>query len=780
MEASDGTLYAGTWGGGIYRSADGGDHWTEATTNAPDAVVLDLLEGIDPARTLYAATADQALLRKEPTSDFWTPLGRYPFGDQPSGASLELFPTRDTRIAFGTQNGVYISNTRGNSWPDTLVFAEGQTANDLLVLPEIPNTIHAVTPFEIVVTSNSGQSEQFYREGLGSSARWLFDLERWPSRTDTILVADLRGPLWAFVDRERFVEVGPVETGSRSAKYLSRVDPADPDRILLGASSGLWRSEDRLATWARVEDELPAAGAEIWAIEPTRIGSGDSLRMGSFTLGFLRTGPGGDAPWEASNSGLTAAWARTVSPGPRGTLCGTAHGRLYRSADGSSWQDVTGSLRTLQISAVHDTGDAWVLSGSAGVVRSLDEGVTWLPVSLPAGVSRLNHLIEAGGALYAATNSGLVQSVDDGTSFSFVPGIPTGRASFALAADADGTLAVAIERASSTDPPTLHVGRPDQGFLEIRPPAGFAGAPRGLSLIGEDLIVGTAGFAGTPLYRIVDLPSPSRQFLDLAPGLGDGLIEVRDMDTRANLVAVGTTSDGVFLSTDGGQTWSDWSGGLKSRRIESVAFTETPSRALWVATLGRGAWIRELDPGVTVLVSGLRVEPLDRRVRLRLDVHAAATLRVWREVEGHREILFAGDVDADLELVDTPAVSGSVTWGVDVREGNRWLEVERVVRRLADLAVPVASRLRPAFPNPFNPQTTLRFELAEAGRTRLEIFDTRGRRVRVLVDHDLPAGPHELNFDGTDERGAALASGVYYLLLRAPDREQRGRVTLVR
>ena len=779
MESSDGTLYAGTWGGGIFRSFDGGLQWEEATTNVPDAVVLDLLEGIDPARTLYAATADRALLRKEPTTDFWTPLGRYPGGGQPSGESIELFPTRDRRIAFGTDDGVYISNDRGNTWPDTLVFATGQSATDLVVLPEIPNTVHALTPLELVITSNSGQTEEFYSDGLPFST-FLLDLEPWSVGTDSLLAADLRGGLWAFVDHERFVDVGPVESGPRSAKYVSRVDPSDGDRILLGASNGLWRSTDRLATWTRVVDQMPAAGAEIWDIEPSRTGSDDVLRMGSFTLGFLRTSPGGDAPWTVSNNGLNAAWARTVEPGYGGTLCGTAHGRLYRSADGSVWEDVTGSLRTLQISVSHDTGTAWIVSGSKGVVRSTDGGGTWNPVTLPFGVTRLNHVVESQGWLFASTNFGLAASFDDGASFQPVAGIPTGRASFALAAADDGTIAVGIERASGDAPPTLHVGFPGAGFLEIRPSAGFGAAPRGLGFIEGDLIVGTNGFGGSPLYRIVEWASPERAFVDLGADVGDGLFEVRDMDTRANLVAVGTAADGVFLSTNGGRSWSEYNGSLPSRRIEAVAFSDSPARALWVATLGRGAWWRELDPGVAVVVSGLKVEPLDHRVRVSFEVHGLAELRVWREAGGLRTILFDGEARAGLQLVDTPGGVGRVAWGVDLWTGSDWLEVERVERNLGDLSVPGVSRLLPAFPNPFNPSTTLRFELAQAGRATLTVFDARGRRVRVLVDQELPAGPQELTFDGVDDRGSALASGVYYLLLRAPDGEQRGRLTLVR
>lgn len=70
-------------------------------------------------------------------------------------------------------------------------------------------------------------------------------------------------------------------------------------------------------------------------------------------------------------------------------------------------------------------------------------------------------------------------------------------------------------------------------------------------------------------------------------------------------------------------------------------------------------------------------------------------------------------------------------------------------------------QLRPARPNPFNPRTTIAFELPEAARVRLEVFDLAGRRVATLLEADLPAGANEATWDGTDARGAAAPSGSY-------------------
>jgi len=82
----------------------------------------------------------------------------------------------------------------------------------------------------------------------------------------------------------------------------------------------------------------------------------------------------------------------------------------------------------------------------------------------------------------------------------------------------------------------------------------------------------------------------------------------------------------------------------------------------------------------------------------------------------------------------------------------------------ADTA-PAALTLAPAAPNPFNPHTSLRFTLPESGPVRLTVHDAAGRLVASLVNASLAAGEHAVSWDGTDDGGAAVASGVYFARL---------------
>ena len=71
------------------------------------------------------------------------------------------------------------------------------------------------------------------------------------------------------------------------------------------------------------------------------------------------------------------------------------------------------------------------------------------------------------------------------------------------------------------------------------------------------------------------------------------------------------------------------------------------------------------------------------------------------------------------------------------------------------------------YPNPFNPSTSISFRLPSASRAVVEIFDVRGALVRVLVDKTMRAGSHIVEWNGRDEGGSVVGSGVYFYRLTA-------------
>jgi hypothetical protein len=89
--------------------------------------------------------------------------------------------------------------------------------------------------------------------------------------------------------------------------------------------------------------------------------------------------------------------------------------------------------------------------------------------------------------------------------------------------------------------------------------------------------------------------------------------------------------------------------------------------------------------------------------------------------------------------------------------------------------------LHPNYPNPFNPVTRLAFSVPEgAGTVSLTVHNVNGQVVRTLVDSELPAGPALAVWDGTDDSGQNLASGVYFARLASGADRAFRKMTLLK
>ena len=83
-------------------------------------------------------------------------------------------------------------------------------------------------------------------------------------------------------------------------------------------------------------------------------------------------------------------------------------------------------------------------------------------------------------------------------------------------------------------------------------------------------------------------------------------------------------------------------------------------------------------------------------------------------------------------------------------------------------------------PNPFNPTTVIRYDLAASGIADLRIYDARGALVKVLESAYRPAGRYEIVWDGTNGRGERAASGVYFYRLRTPSFNRTRKMVLLK
>ena len=118
----------------------------------------------------------------------------------------------------------------------------------------------------------------------------------------------------------------------------------------------------------------------------------------------------------------------------------------------------------------------------------------------------------------------------------------------------------------------------------------------------------------------------------------------------------------------------------------------------------------------------------------------------------------------------------SVDYGSELNVDAELLPIPTAVKP----GTPLPDALYANYPNPFNPTTTIRFDLQRRGSVSLAVYDIRGTLVRTLVDDERGAGIHEATWDGRDARGRSVASGIYFYRLEAGDFVRTRKMVLVK
>ncbi len=122
--------------------------------------------------------------------------------------------------------------------------------------------------------------------------------------------------------------------------------------------------------------------------------------------------------------------------------------------------------------------------------------------------------------------------------------------------------------------------------------------------------------------------------------------------------------------------------------------------------------------------------------------------------------------------VATSAANGGQTFTVTGNGVATGIATPGLAGTLGDVAV---------IPNPFNPTTHVQLELSQSAVVSVEVFDVRGKRVRGLLKAQrVSAGTHSIEWDGTNDRGQGLASGVYLVRITTPQQSSTVRAMLLK
>lgn len=161
-------------------------------------------------------------------------------------------------------------------------------------------------------------------------------------------------------------------------------------------------------------------------------------------------------------------------------------------------------------------------------------------------------------------------------------------------------------------------------------------------------------------------------------------------------------------------------------------------------------------------------------------IGADIVLRMPESASLASDIAFDYMRDGDMVTIAAAAIEGSELFRVNGMSDAPEVVSAKLNGAEAMVAVPMSFDLHQNTPNPFNPSTTITFSLPESAPVTLAIYDVNGRMVRTLVSGERAAGLHEVVWNGMDDNGRAVASGVYVYRLTAGEKIATQRLALIR
>lgn len=248
-------------------------------------------------------------------------------------------------------------------------------------------------------------------------------------------------------------------------------------------------------------------------------------------------------------------------------------------------------------------------------------------------------------------------------------------------------------------------------------------------------------------------------------------------------------------------------GGSTQNLFETYAgltdFGGEPSIGVWTLTVSDNAnldtgqlneWCINMEAiafgAVPVMVSSFDAQNVEAGVELSWNLLARSGVRdiqIRRIVDGVGSTIIARDleprsgtmtyVDRAPQIEDGTPVSyvliGTFADGrVEPMSGEATVLYQRIV--------PARFALDQNYPNPFNPSTSIKFALPAGGRTTLRIYDLAGRLVTELVNEEMTAGTHVVQWNGRDNHGRTVASGSYLYRLQSSDKQETRRMLLLK
>jgi photosystem II stability/assembly factor-like uncharacterized protein len=593
-------FYFGTLDGQLYTSTDAGHNWRLLTNfNRPNLFVDHII--VDPrnSKVLYVATHRH----KDAGGFFKSVDGGLTWREAPELRnealhSLAQSESNPNVLLVGTINGIYRSTDSGETWfplpTSALATAAAQQRGDrevdvesLAIDPRNPNVIYAGTWYLPYKSNDGGQTWKIIKKGIiDDSDIFAINIDRF--NADHVIASACSGIYETRDAGENWKKIQGIPSQSRRTRAILQ-HPSVPGLVLAGTTEGFWRSAkggDNNSWMVTTSRQLEINSI---AVHPRRP---DTVYIGTNNYGVMVSTDGGKN-FVPSNNGFSGRFVNSIVPDREtagriyATTINTATGGgfFFVSSDGgATWSPSMRNMppRLIGYSILQDEADGNViyLGTNLGMYRSSDRGASWAPMSArktpvaPTKKRPASSVRRSGARATTATavrptvktaagdvvrraqealeRAGYEIGASDGQmgprTVAAVKRFQADRYLPSTGVLDDATLAALGDTVNSSAEPVAvrvpTISDPINALVQFRDRAGHSGV----------LAATNSG-----LYRTMN-PAQGWDRISYGRGLDPRTTSISTSAQDPSLIFVGTTTSGVLVSRDTGDTWQPVSG----------------------------------------------------------------------------------------------------------------------------------------------------------------------------------------------------------------------------
>jgi photosystem II stability/assembly factor-like uncharacterized protein len=449
-----------------------------------------------------------------------------------------------------------------------------------------------------------------------------------------------------------------------------------------------------------------------------------------------------------------------------------AQGIFVSTDNGNNWKSINTGLTDKNVLALVVKDDN-IFAGTeyGGIFLSINNGSNWVPFNNGLIYADIQVLYADNnpnnrGNLYAGIyGDGISVTSDGGDNWTYINNGLTNSDVHSIVCFYDNDVDTIILAGDSDG----HIYRSkDNGISWVESDSGIQKYWNISAMVvcGKDLYTGTS----KGIYRSTN----NGEFWSVSRnGLGNIGADVSSMAVKGTKIFAGLYGDGVFVTSDNGNNWTEINNGLSDLLIQSIAVA---GNNLYAGTRSSGAFISS-DDGMNWQQVNSGITDLNIKALIAVDtiIFAGCSNSIFYSTN-HGVNWISIDECSNKGIISSLAISGSNLF-VGTNKGVWKRSLSEIITSIDEKLKQLPSRfsLEQNYPNPFNPSTTIKFSLPKASYVTLNIFNSLGQEVAKLVSQYISAGTYT-----TLWKAVGIPSGVYFYRITAGEFLETKKLLLIK